>query len=264
MPGDITVTAKADANYSLAGDAIWSYTFTDTDCPEKVKPPRVLFDDFCGLKDDMFTVPSRRGVEYRINGQTVQAGTYPASGTVTVTAFAQDNFKLKGMKTSWTHTFKDQECGGNGGTETTPVTPANVDFRDLTCTTAGSYTVPVTEGVVYKDATGKTIIAGTYPVLTAANLTITAYPLDDTVSLAGTTQWQHAFASPANCGHVLGESTSTPVSPSGFVFVPGGKGAAPELANTGAETLPAAISASLIVLAAVAVYAVNPRKNSAR
>lgn len=265
--GTVTVTAEAAEGYTLVGEHVWSYTFTSEDCPQKVTPPRVIFEDFCGTEDDLFTIPSRLGVEYRMDGQVVEPGTYPASGTVTVTAYAQEGYTLKGQKTSWTHTFKNQECGGGNGGETTPLTPGTVSFTDLTCKAAGLYTIPATEGVVYKDASGKSLITGTYPVLTAANVSVTAYPLDETVSLTGTTQWQHSFTVPKTCGHVLGGSTATPSSPSSptkpssFSFVPSGKGAAaPELANTGAGTLIATIVASLMTLTAAAVYASRPRK----
>ncbi|HET8709206.1 MAG TPA: hypothetical protein VFL85_02900 [Candidatus Saccharimonadales bacterium] len=263
--GTVTITAEAVQGYTLVGDHIWSYTFTDADCPEKVKPPRVIFEDFCGTDDDLFIIPSRQGVEYRIDGQVIAAGEYPGNGTVTVSAFAKVGFKLKGTKTTWTHEFKNQTCSGEGGNGLPQVAPEAVSFKNLTCTAAGSYTVPATDGVAYEDGNGAALSAGTYPVLTAATVTVKAYAIGDAVELTGTTEWTHVFTVPKNCGHVLGSTTPTPTHPSRFVFVPGGKGAAqPELANTGDGTLAAAVFASLLTFAATAVHLARPRRSFMR
>ncbi|MDQ0078510.1 S8 family serine peptidase [Arthrobacter oryzae] len=51
-----------------------------------VVPAPVQFTDKIGTPKDSYTVPSTVGVEYLVGGKVISAGTYPGSGTVTVTA----------------------------------------------------------------------------------------------------------------------------------------------------------------------------------
>ncbi|MBC7943592.1 hypothetical protein H7X68_03795 [Candidatus Saccharibacteria bacterium] len=69
-----------------------------------VTPAAPTFVDKAGTKDDTYTVPSTVGVKYTVNGVVVAAGTYPAKGTVTVTAKAKPGFVVKGAS-SWSHKF---------------------------------------------------------------------------------------------------------------------------------------------------------------
>lgn len=72
------------------------------------------------------------------------------------------------------------------------VTPANVTFANPTCVTGGSYTIPATAGVVYKQ-NGVVRATGTYPasgtVVITAEAT-TGYVLDKAHS------WTHTFSAP--------------------------------------------------------------------
>ena len=88
--------------------------------PVDVAPAAVTFTDEDGTEDDTYTVPWSVGVEYVVDGEVVAPGTYPGSGTVTVTAVALDGFRLEeGATTEWTHTFST-----GGGTPTDPVEAA--------------------------------------------------------------------------------------------------------------------------------------------
>ncbi|MCD4853789.1 hypothetical protein LN996_23520, partial [Arthrobacter sp. AK01] len=105
--GTVTVTARAKTDYVLASGATasWSATFNAT--PFVVTPAAVTFTDKDGTKDDVYVVPSTTGVEYLVGGKVVAAGTYPGTGTVTVTARAKADYVLaSGATASWSATFK--------------------------------------------------------------------------------------------------------------------------------------------------------------
>ncbi|MBP2264753.1 serine protease [Pseudarthrobacter sp. PvP004] len=116
--GTVTVTAKALTDYVLAEGATseWSQVFKAT--PFVVTPAPVTFADADGTKDDTYTIPATEGVEYLVGGNVVAAGTFPGSGTVTITARAMTDYVLaEGTVTEWSQLFK--------------TTPAPVVFADL-------------------------------------------------------------------------------------------------------------------------------------
>ncbi len=74
--------------------------------PVEVTPAAVTFTDEYGTDADTFTVPRSTGVVYLVDGAVVAPGTYPGTGTVTVTAQAVEGFVLAdGAVTQWSHTF---------------------------------------------------------------------------------------------------------------------------------------------------------------
>ncbi|PYF99292.1 Ig-like domain (group 4), partial [Georgenia satyanarayanai] len=74
--------------------------------PVEVTPLAVTFTDVDGTEGDTFTVPGVEGVEYLVDGEVVEAGTHPGSGTVTVTARALEGFVLaEGAVAEWSFTF---------------------------------------------------------------------------------------------------------------------------------------------------------------
>jgi serine protease len=105
----VTVTARAKTDYVLASGAAaeWSTTFKAT--PYVVTPAAVTFVDRDGTAEDSYTVPATEGVEYLVGGKVVAAGTYPGSGTVTVTARAKPDYVLaQGAAAEWTLTFQSK------------------------------------------------------------------------------------------------------------------------------------------------------------
>lgn len=62
------------------------------------------FTDEPGTASDTYTIPTKTGVEYLVDGGIVAAGTYPGTGTVTVTAQATTGYELQGTS-SWSHTY---------------------------------------------------------------------------------------------------------------------------------------------------------------
>ncbi|UKA62691.1 beta strand repeat-containing protein [Arthrobacter sp. FW306-04-A] len=94
--------------------------------PVQATPAPVVFTDKDGTKDDNYTVPATTGVDYLLGATIVPAGTYPGTGTVTVTAQAQAGYVLTtGATASWTHVFTAASAGESG--TQVPVTP----FRAL-------------------------------------------------------------------------------------------------------------------------------------
>lgn len=66
----------------------------------------VQFTDKIGAPNDTYTVPSAAGVEYLVAGKVVPAGTYPGTGSVTVSSRATAGYALvAGNASIWTHTF---------------------------------------------------------------------------------------------------------------------------------------------------------------
>lgn len=180
--GEVTVTAKAKPDYVLSeGAASWTATFKAT--PLLVTPAAVVFTDKEGMGADTYTVPATEGVAYLLGDKVIPAGTYPGTGTVTVTARPTPDYALAdGAAASWTATFK-----------ATPyvVTPAAVTFADKDGTAQDRYTVPSTQGVDYLVG-GKIVAAGSY--LGAGTVTVTAKAKPDYVLKASTvSSWSLTF-----------------------------------------------------------------------
>lgn len=156
-----------------------------------VTPAAVTFVDVCETASDAYTIPATTGVLYQLAGVTVPAGTYPGTGTVTITAIPDAGFNLTGT-TTWQYTFTDISC------PLSAVTPAVPTGIDLTCLSNGTYTIPSSTGVIYK-VNGVITAAGTYPVTTAGSITVIAEAAAG-FQLTGTTSWTLAFTAPTNCG----------------------------------------------------------------
>jgi serine protease len=243
--GTVTVTAHAKKGYVLEGQDEWSYTFTNKDC--KVRADKPMFKDLCETRNDTYTIPTTEHVYYTVNGTPKDAGTYPATGTVTIIAHADEGYKIKG-KTSWTYTFTNESCGGGQGGDN-PVTPAAVTFNDVCATAKDTYTIPSTAGVVYKVG-GNVVAAGTYSG--TGTVTVMAEATSGHV-LTGTATWTYDFTNVAcpggsGGGFVLGDSfTPTPA-------------AQPQvLANTGSSSVASTLVAVFVMITALAVYAFNPK-----
>jgi hypothetical protein len=248
--GTVTVTAEAEQGYTLTGKDTWSFDFTNKPCKVTPKPP--TFNDVCGVDNDTYTIPHTKHVVYKVNGQVVKAGTYQASGTVTITAEAKPGFKLrKHSASTWMQVFTNEDCGGNGGNQTT--TPSAVTFNDVCATVNDTYTIPSTTGVVYK-VNGQVVAAGSHTA--TGTVTVTAEALMG-YTLTGTTTWTHTFTNEACApsggggGFVLGETTTV---------TPAGKGAV--LANTGESSTISTLVAVFLLVTTLLVYAYSPKYES--
>jgi len=143
------------------------------------------------------------------------------------------------------------------------VQPAGVTFTAPTCQNPlfGSYTVPTTTHVIYKN--GSTVVTGTntvsVPVGSTVPVTITAYPESNAYTLTGTASWSQTFTTPEGCGG--GGQITPPVTPPA-----GGQGAGPvvttsapvapqqpELTDTGISVVATSFIALVLSLAAAGV-----------
>ncbi len=121
--GSNTISATAAAGYVLTSTTSWTYTDTGIAGCTTVSPVAPTFDDVCGVNGDTYTITATTGVTYYVNGVVVTTyGTFPASGTVTITAVANSGYILGTYPVGgWTHTYE-----GNCVAEV-PATPAPVD-----------------------------------------------------------------------------------------------------------------------------------------
>jgi hypothetical protein len=242
----VTITAVAKPGYTLSGTASWTHEFKATpSCTTQVQPVAPSFtNDVChnyAPAGATYTIPATTGVLYKINGSTVDAGTYPATdgSSVTITAVAKPGYTLTGT-TTFTHEFSSVP------TCTTTVEPTSPTFTDDVCTTGfvpagATYTIPATTGVIYQ-IDGKTVAAGTYPATDGTTVTVTTEAAEG-YTLSGTTTFTHAFAKVPTCttsavvsdpkftddvctnGAAAGASYTIPTS-TGVVYTVNGKTAA--------------------------------------
>lgn len=178
--GTVEITARAQTGFVLADGVTTSWTSTFKATPLPVTPAAVTFADEDGTAADTYTIPVTEGVDYLVNGTATAPGTYPATGTVTVTARAKTDYVLAdGADTSWSNTFA----------ATTTVTPAAPMFTDKPST----YTIPATTGVQYY-VNGAVTAPGTYKAKGTGTVEITARAQDGYVLTEdATTSWKQAF-----------------------------------------------------------------------
>jgi hypothetical protein len=120
-----------------------------------------------------YTIPTSTGIVYKVNGTVWQAGTYNASGPITITAEAKSSAYAVTGETTWSKDFTPVVV------QPITVTPKAPTF------TATTYTIPYQAGVDYK-VNGGSSLQGTYTA--AAPVTITAVALSG-YKLSGTTTW---------------------------------------------------------------------------
>lgn len=95
--GTVVVTAAANAGYALVGQASWEYTFASVaDCDDErvtAIDPIVTQSAECGV-EGTYTIPDTTGVQYLLDGDPIDPGTYNGPITDTITAAAEDNYEL--------------------------------------------------------------------------------------------------------------------------------------------------------------------------
>ncbi|WP_251840939.1 ThuA domain-containing protein, partial [Oceanitalea stevensii] len=175
--------------------------------PVVVTPQAVVFTDAAGTEDDTFTIPAVEGVEYLVDGDVVEAGSYDGTGTVTVTARAAEGFVLaEGATAEWTFTFTTT----GGEPEPVVVTPAPVTASDEDGTEDDTYTIPAVAGVEYL-VDGDVVPAGEYPG--TGTVTVTARALEGFVLVEGATaEWTFTFSTDG------GEPEPVEVTPQAVTF----------------------------------------------
>jgi serine protease len=218
VKGDV-VTATTQAPYRFTATPGWvvaedgltaTYTVTFTspgDCLVDATPvpPTVTPSTVCGVEGS-FTIPSTPGVQYLLDDEPISAGTYAGPRTGTVTAEAEQGYRL--TDSEWWYDLNlaaAEACPVI--TVVAPVAPTVTP--STTCATEGSYTVPSTTGVEYL-LDGKVLAAGTYPGPATGTVTARAaegYRLSDS-------EWSFALKlAPAEACPAAVIPPATPVAP---------------------------------------------------
>ena len=146
--GTVVVDAMAQSGYALSGATSFSLPFTDIHQVAAEAPGHV---DAFRTASDTYTVPSVQGVRYLVDGVPATASTCPGTGTVVVTAVAEDGYELTGPD-SFTLVFTDLE----------PATPVAPVQQDKGGTAHDTYTLPAVPGITYLVG-GVPVAPGTYP-----------------------------------------------------------------------------------------------------
>lgn len=268
-PGQsVTYTATADDGYAFADGAQTSWTFTNSfdnsGCGQTQGNTTITVTPAepdtstpsCQVQSETITPITATGIIWSPSVATVLNSGNP---TVTYTATPDTGYAFpNGATTSWpfTYSFNSSDCGSVLGDNVTVITPGDPDpsFIDATCSTAGSYTVVAQDGVVYEDANGNVIEAGTYTATNGTTVTITASPADETIEFSNDTQtvWTHTF-NPPSCGQVLGASTVRG-STTGVSGDPQVLGASTTLTDSGVSPIFTTAIASFIIVISTLVH----------
>ena len=243
--GDIippTASQPDGLNWTAEGQAILNTKDCDVVLVEAT-PAEPTFNDVCSTQNDTYTIPTTTGVNYFVNGSAVAtpAGTYAASGTITIMAIAKDGYILdQAAQATWSHDFTNQAC------------PAAVITATAACTTLGASVILKNTG----DADGTSYVNGMPVVVPAKSqiekpLSLLAFKASVVVTIGGeNTILNEAIDCTPGRGSVGPIDTPTPTAP---VAQPG---ALPrELPMTGPSTL---LSQLLTMISlAIATYGVT-------
>ena len=136
--GNVFVGGGTTHDYGLAVDS--NTLCPPTEVPVPATPGDVTFSDICGMENDKYTIPSTAHVKYYVNGNIIPAvaGSYSATGTVSVVAIADQGYVLNGTH-SWSHEFTDVPCGQVLGETTTAIfTPGGSGAGQVLANTGSS------------------------------------------------------------------------------------------------------------------------------
>ncbi|NYI40267.1 hypothetical protein [Demequina lutea] len=179
----VTITAHANAGYTLTGTTSWTFTDDATACSTTVTPAAVTVAPKCGANNDTVNIPTKTGVNYTSTGWH--------SNSITITAHANAGYTLTGT-TSWTFTDAATACA-------VTVTPPPVTVVPTCGPNNDTVTIPTKTGVWYSTTGWKN-----------NSITITAHA-NAGYTLTGTTSWTFTDAA---------TSCSTTVTPPPVTVVP--------------------------------------------
>ena len=181
----ITIEARGKTvNHILTGQTSWTFTYDTTPCAVNVTPAAPTQVEACGTNNDSYFIPASPGVIYKANDVSTPAGTHAGSGDVTVTAHPLAAQYVLNGQTSWTFHFDTNPCA------TTTVTPEAPTFAEACGTAGDTYTIPATQGVIYK-VNGTVVVAGNYPA--CGTVTVTAEAETNYTLTGGTYSWESTF-----------------------------------------------------------------------
>lgn len=169
------ITANANEGYIVNGTSSWTNKFPAKPLVSVTATPPTF-----NSSNMTYTIPSKAGVTYKVNGTTVQAGTYKAeySAFYSITVSANTGYVLSGTS-SWTNSFPAKPP--------TSITATAPTFNNQNM----SYTIPSQKGVSYS-ADGVAKNAGTYYSGEGKRVNIKANATSG-YALSGTSAWSNTF-----------------------------------------------------------------------
>lgn len=106
IAGEVNPSGKLPVNVPNAdGDGVLLPLGFGLDYGTRVTPADVAFTDRPGRGQDTYTVPATEGVDYFLDGQIIETGTYRKARSVSITAVAQRGYYFHDAVTSWSYTF---------------------------------------------------------------------------------------------------------------------------------------------------------------
>lgn len=217
--GLVTVTAAPQPGHVFKTGAYtgpWSHEFTSADCTVIFGDPYAV-DEKCPQVEDgdkvtgYIWVDLESGLDSKLSYQITGGPTsvdYTATqeinnlepGDYTVTVTAKPGYKLDDTMTSvWHFTIKG---AGLCDLITHPLIRTSATYQNLTCKTAGSYTLADTEGVLwFVNGSATPTAPGTYQVKGATTIDVVAgltgpdFGWEDDAQ----TEWTFTFTNPVDC-----------------------------------------------------------------
>lgn len=160
--GTVTVTLQANPGYVFSSGTNSSYAYAyspDITDFTLAYPDSVTRSDQPGKSNDTYTVPSSEGVEYVMNGQVIQAGTYPAEGNVIIDARPMQGYMfIPDADTRFDYTFSNE-----------------VQFSKPFVVGGNTIFIPEIEGVEYS-LNGVVTAWGYYDITRDSTVTMQALP----------------------------------------------------------------------------------------
>jgi len=190
-------------NWTTLGQAMYN---NDCNYVTQVEPTAPTFVDPTCESDGSYTIPTKTGVVYKINGSIVTAGTYKveAGDSVTVNAYPTSSAYMLTGTTTWSHNFTaPEDCNTNEKV-------ANIHYG-VACSDKGAVVTLTNDGTAAGDATvnGEVITVGI-----GATVTRTFDTTDSGLKISIVINDKTVYDQVVTCdtGSVLGASTDQPIT----------------------------------------------------
>ncbi len=173
----VKIIADADPGYTITGTKSWDFNYSSELCGVPAAAPTKI--EACGTSQDKYVIPTSDHVKYYVNLSPVakSAGEYQATPHVLIVAIADSGY-IVNTQSIWLFSYNTDSCP-------TTVTPGLVTSTDTCGTAKDGYTIPVAEGVTYKNDANEVLTAGFHAATGTVTITAEAsngYVLDNPAS----------------------------------------------------------------------------------